>query len=831
MDIERSLLSLLCAGGAKNEVFQYGVRPKMFLRWKREFVWLMESFRKHGAYPSKVAFKRQFPEFEFVKTKNPGSYYCEQLLQRSLYNGMCDLVEQVQEALEGPGKEDPQKAWETLTKSLSVIASNTRAGSVRELGEEGPLRWKMYQDRKQSQGVLGYLTGWKPLDDMMGGLQNGHLILLAGVRFVAKTWLSCYLATEVWKQGGRPLFFSLEMPTVEVTRRMDALLCKLPYENLRRGRLTKLQELRYHRWLQGKRDRPFTVSGMDESGDRSVLGIVSRVKELHPTALFIDAAHLIADDSGAKSRVERIYVLCEQLKNAAHSLDIPLIANTHINRGKEGMDALSWGDSWARCVPGNSLIDTVDGLVYIRDMENKSAKVVCQGQTKSARVFHSGMRRTLCLNAGGVWFTCSPEHKVRVWDDVSERFLWKEAGTVKKGRDWLLYRTGGYRGKNTTLPLVESKPRRNPIVLPTSLSRELGWLLGAILGDGHIGLERGGVAGGSVSLACGLSSETRYANKFLHYMRKVFAATGSIHTQRPRGYANQIIAYVAGSQLSEWWYKLLKPAHKKVLPEFILTTPRWFRLACLEGLVESDGHVNKYRQISFSVGKDNPELIRDVQRLCLSLGIFGVISRCTRRGVLTHYNLKMSVVDTRELQLRLVSRLKNKRIAVLMLSMNDFSTPINLARLVAVDYVKRTGFRYRSRVLDRKSQRVSYLLRKAMHWKGLGHDSLYKFKPEFRGTRFLPVIDVSEQPSQPMWDISIHDNADKSVVCDGFIVHNSSDEIIEIRGEPQSKVRALILEKQREGPLGECLIKFDLDAMDLSACGGAADAEVEIEVE
>jgi replicative DNA helicase len=73
------------------------------------------------------------------------------------------------------------------------------------------------------QRILGVPTGFRDFDALTAGMHGGQLLIIAARPAMGKTSLVLNLSTHAAAATGRPvLFFSLEMPRVELTNR---LLC------------------------------------------------------------------------------------------------------------------------------------------------------------------------------------------------------------------------------------------------------------------------------------------------------------------------------------------------------------------------------------------------------------------------------------------------------------------------------------------------------------------------------------------------------------------------------------------------------------------------------
>jgi len=73
--------------------------------------------------------------------------------------------------------------------------------------------------QEEGQHVEGLLTGFKPLDNVLLGLKNGEVIVIAARPSVGKTALAMNIVANVAATGKRVLVFSLEMPRESLVRR------------------------------------------------------------------------------------------------------------------------------------------------------------------------------------------------------------------------------------------------------------------------------------------------------------------------------------------------------------------------------------------------------------------------------------------------------------------------------------------------------------------------------------------------------------------------------------------------------------------------------------
>ena len=102
---------------------------------------------------------------------------------------------------------------------------------------------------KKKGKYSGIVSGFGDLDDMLGGLQNSDLIILAGRPSMGKTALATNIAFNSAKyfaqeeDKGSVVMFSLEMSAEQIGLRILAEQSKIPSDKLRKGELNEKDSL------------------------------------------------------------------------------------------------------------------------------------------------------------------------------------------------------------------------------------------------------------------------------------------------------------------------------------------------------------------------------------------------------------------------------------------------------------------------------------------------------------------------------------------------------------------------------------------------------------
>lgn len=201
----------------------------------------------------------------------------------------------------------------------------------------------------EEHGARGVPTGFVDLDNTMGGLHPGDLIILAGRPSMGKSAIAINIAfnaavyfrqsQDVEYKGRQVAVFSLEMSAQQIGARIITGQTAIVAPRNRWGKLLEPQEWAAARNLVGTHgDLPFIV---DDGGDQTVSRIRARCIRHHrrkPLGLIvIDYLQLMSGEVRGNNvnRVEQISQITRGLKKLAKELNIPVIALSQLSRAVE----------------------------------------------------------------------------------------------------------------------------------------------------------------------------------------------------------------------------------------------------------------------------------------------------------------------------------------------------------------------------------------------------------------------------------------------------------------------------------------------------------------
>ena len=289
-------------------------------------------------------------------------------------------------------------------------------------------------------------------------------------------------------------------------------------------------------------------------------------------------------------------------------------------------------DACNPCVTGDTLVATEDGLVPIVELVGKKQvgivadNRVVDGQgvglKPALQIVKTGNKQVYQLmTKSGYQLKLTADHKVMTTEG------WKEAGKLKLGERVLIQSGVGAFNTNKKLPFewVNTHKGENGrtynLAMPQEWNRELGKVMGWLVGDGFI-REATDIHGAYFNLTFGAGEKYHQAlTYFLETMQR-WTDSGRIHDATKR--TRQI--FVNSKYVVEYFLKLgvlpVASEYKRV-PKSIFTAPREAVIGFLQGLFSSDGTVGYVQNKSAYVRLTSKSklLLQDVQILLLQFGI------------------------------------------------------------------------------------------------------------------------------------------------------------------------------------------------------------------
>ena len=206
---------------------------------------------------------------------------------------------------------------------------------------------------KKKGKYSGIVSGFEDLDNMLGGLQNSDLIILAGRPSMGKTALGTNIAFNVAKSfkekideignkkiidGGKVAFFSLEMSSEQLATRILAEQTRISGDKMRKAELSKDDFKKIAKATSDLEDLNLFIDDNPMLTIATLRARARRLQRLHGIDLIIiDYLQLMSSSNRSKNenRVQEISEITRGLKAIAKELNIPIIALSQLSRQVE----------------------------------------------------------------------------------------------------------------------------------------------------------------------------------------------------------------------------------------------------------------------------------------------------------------------------------------------------------------------------------------------------------------------------------------------------------------------------------------------------------------
>jgi replicative DNA helicase len=188
----------------------------------------------------------------------------------------------------------------------------------------------------KDEAYLGISTGFKDLDDLLGGFQKSDLVILAARPSVGKTALALDMMRHAALVEGKTVaFFSLEMSKTQIMDRLLGMQSGIPFWEIRTGRLSDKKFVKLADTMGELADGNIFI---DDQAGQHINALRTKARRLALERgldiIFVDYLQLMHGNS-KESRTLEVGEISQGLKNIAKELDIPVVGLSQLSRAIE----------------------------------------------------------------------------------------------------------------------------------------------------------------------------------------------------------------------------------------------------------------------------------------------------------------------------------------------------------------------------------------------------------------------------------------------------------------------------------------------------------------
>jgi replicative DNA helicase len=263
-----------------------------------------------------------------------GAHYASIVKEKALLRQLISASNDILRDAYSP-HETAEIVLDKAERAIFQIAEKKISGSMTAMEDVLHEVFEMIENR----GQRGIETGFFELDDMMNGLQNGELIIVAARPSMGKTAFAMNVMEHISADSRLPTaVFSLEMSKQQLAQRMLCSRGQIDAHKLRKGLLQSHEYAHLANVVGELAKAPMWV---DDSPGLTVMDLRAKARRLKMQhdikCIMIDYMQLM-DNPGVESRQQQISEISRGIKAVARELKVPVICLSQLNRASEGRD-------------------------------------------------------------------------------------------------------------------------------------------------------------------------------------------------------------------------------------------------------------------------------------------------------------------------------------------------------------------------------------------------------------------------------------------------------------------------------------------------------------
>lgn len=259
------------------------------------------------------------------------------------------------------GEELEEQVFDLMEK-LEGLKTNTSDQDTEELSN---IISEIFSNQQDSNDDL-LKFGYSLLDDNIGGLVPGGYSIIGAKSGVGKSTLAMNIAYNVAKQGGKVLYFNLEMGKSSLAQRFMCMLSdKLTVHKFIRKRIADSEELSKELVEVSSILKAFDNNLILDNDSFRMSEINKKVRELKPDLVVIDYLQLLQSERGAygENTEQKIANISRAIRKMTLKYNCHVLALVQLNDSQRGQ--IPHGENVIR--HSASVYQDATNVIYIHD--------------------------------------------------------------------------------------------------------------------------------------------------------------------------------------------------------------------------------------------------------------------------------------------------------------------------------------------------------------------------------------------------------------------------------------------------------------------------------
>ena len=186
-------------------------------------------------------------------------------------------------------------------------------------------------------GTVGMPTGFKMLDDLLGGFQKSDLVVFAGRPGMGKTSWMLTVALQLARRDQRVAIFTMEMGVEQMVQRLISMETGIRIQKLRTANLSSREQSRLSQAMGSIANLPLFIDDTPSITPIEMRTKCRRLQHEHGLDIvMVDYMQLMsAGKAYENNRVQEISFISRSLKELARELNVCLLSTAQLSRAVE----------------------------------------------------------------------------------------------------------------------------------------------------------------------------------------------------------------------------------------------------------------------------------------------------------------------------------------------------------------------------------------------------------------------------------------------------------------------------------------------------------------
>jgi replicative DNA helicase len=266
-------------------------------------------------------------------------HYADIVQKKYVLRSLIEAADYVAELAFEEGDDHMDDILDMAEKKMFSVVSSPKNQKYINLKDALPEAYERLEKLHETKGMLrGLPTGFKDLDNMLSGLQDSDLIILAARPSMGKTTLALDIARmSAVNHDKSVVIFSLEMSSQQLVDRMLSAQSRVNAWNLRTGNLSSDRDFSLLRDSLDKLAKAKIF--IDDQAGNSIVRMKALCRRLKVEKgldlIVVDYLQLMTTSKNYDSMVNQVTEISRSLKSLAKELNVPVLALSQLSRAVE----------------------------------------------------------------------------------------------------------------------------------------------------------------------------------------------------------------------------------------------------------------------------------------------------------------------------------------------------------------------------------------------------------------------------------------------------------------------------------------------------------------